>query len=122
LKEELLTPVSFKDPDSGQTVTFTEDYAKKINDRLLKDASFKDQLAQEWRDAARAKYQKVLADLNQAIKQGGTLSTTTTTQSSSSSPAPTPTTTSSAQGGVCGPGVILGFALLPLLALKKKRE
>ncbi|WP_456320747.1 CGP-CTERM sorting domain-containing protein, partial [Palaeococcus sp. (in: euryarchaeotes)] len=26
------------------------------------------------------------------------------------------------QGGVCGPGVILGFALLPLLALKKKRE
>lgn len=127
LKEELLAPVSFKDPDSGQTVTFTEDYAKKINDRLLKDASFKDQLAQEWRDAARVKYQKVLADLNQAIKQGGTLSptttpTSTTAQSSTQSSSPAATTTSSAQGGVCGPGVILGFALLPLLALKKRRE
>ncbi|AIF69501.1 hypothetical protein PAP_05490 [Palaeococcus pacificus DY20341] len=122
LKEELLAPISFKDPDTGEVVTFTEEYASKINDRFLTDASFKDQITNEWRDAARAKYQKVLNDLNKAISQGGTLEPTTqpTTDSQTS---PTSTTSETPEeGGVCGPAAILGFALLPLLALRRKRE
>ncbi|MBO8175591.1 MAG: ABC transporter substrate-binding protein [Thermococcus sp.] len=63
LKAQLLAPIQFKDPDTGQMVTFTEDYAKKINERLIKDSGFKDTLMQEWRDAARAKYNKVLAEV-----------------------------------------------------------
>lgn len=63
LKIKLLEPVKFKDPDTGETVTLTEEYAKKINDRLAKDSSFRDTLMQEWRDAAREKYQSVLAEV-----------------------------------------------------------
>lgn len=63
LKAQLLAPIQFKDPDTGQIVTFTEDYAKKINERLIKDSGFKDTLMQEWRDAARAKYNKVLTEV-----------------------------------------------------------
>ncbi|AHF80628.1 ABC transporter substrate-binding protein [Thermococcus paralvinellae] len=63
LKAQLLAPIQFKDPDTGQMVTFTEEYAKKINERLIKDSGFKDTLMQEWRDAARTKYNKVLAEV-----------------------------------------------------------
>ncbi|ALV61861.1 Phosphoglycerate transport regulatory protein PgtC [Thermococcus sp. 2319x1] len=63
LKAKLLEPVKFKDPDTGETVTLTEEYAKKINDRLAKDSSFRDTLMQEWRDAAREKYQSVLTEV-----------------------------------------------------------
>lgn len=63
LKARLLEPVKFKDPDTGEIVTLTEEYAKKINDRLAKDASFRDTLMQEWRDAAREKYQSILAEV-----------------------------------------------------------
>ncbi|WP_457753470.1 ABC transporter substrate-binding protein [Thermococcus sp.] len=63
LKAQLLAPIQFKDPDTGKMVTLTEDYAKKINERLIKDPGFKDTLMQEWRDAARAKYNKVLSEV-----------------------------------------------------------
>jgi len=63
LKAKLLAPIQFKDPDTGQMVTFTEEYAKKINERLIKDSGFKDTLMQEWRDAARVKYNRVLAEV-----------------------------------------------------------
>jgi len=63
LKAQLLAPIQFKDPDTGKMVTFTEDYAKKINERLIKDPGFKDTLMQEWRDATRAKYNKVLSEV-----------------------------------------------------------
>ncbi|USS40031.1 ABC transporter substrate-binding protein [Thermococcus aggregans] len=63
LKAKLLEPVKFKDPDTGEIMTLTEEYAKKINDRLAKDSSFRDTLMQEWRDAAREKYQSVLAEV-----------------------------------------------------------
>ena len=44
-------------------VTLTEKYAEKINDRLAKDSSFRDTLMQEWREAARQKYQSVLSEV-----------------------------------------------------------
>jgi len=64
LKDELTAPIQFKDPETGETVTFTEEYAAKINDRIATDAGFQSQLIQEWRNAAQAKYQKVLDELN----------------------------------------------------------
>lgn len=64
LKDELTAPIEFKDPETGKTVTFTEDYAKSINDKIVKDRNFQDQLVQEWRQGgAIDKYNKVLQDL-----------------------------------------------------------
>ncbi|WP_258084047.1 ABC transporter substrate-binding protein [Thermococcus thermotolerans] len=65
LKDELTAPIQFKDPETGKTVTFTEEYAKSINDRIVKDRNFQDQLVQAWRQAAMDKYNKVLQDLKQ---------------------------------------------------------
>jgi ABC-type Fe3+ transport system substrate-binding protein len=63
LENELTAPIQFKDPLTGKTVTFTEDYAAKINDKISTDASFQSQIMQEWRTAAQNKYNKVLSDL-----------------------------------------------------------
>lgn len=63
LKDELTAPIQFKDPETGEMATFTEEYAAKINDRIATDAGFQSQLMQEWRNAAQAKYQKVLDEL-----------------------------------------------------------
>jgi ABC-type Fe3+ transport system substrate-binding protein len=58
---------TFKDPDTGQTVAFTEEYAQSVNDRLATDAAFKDQLRSAWSAAAKVRYDKVMADLNALI-------------------------------------------------------
>ncbi|GAB6135242.1 ABC transporter substrate-binding protein [Thermococcus prieurii] len=63
LKEELTAPIQFKDPLTGKMVTFTEEYAAKINNKIATDAGFQSQLMQEWRNAAQAKYNKVMEDL-----------------------------------------------------------
>lgn len=63
LKDELTAPIEFKDPETGKMVTFTEQYAAKINNRIATDAAFQGQLMQEWRNAAQAKYNKVMEDL-----------------------------------------------------------
>ncbi|WP_456422076.1 ABC transporter substrate-binding protein [Thermococcus sp.] len=63
LENELTAPIQFKDPLTGKTVTFTEEYAAKINDKIATDAGFQSQLMQEWRNAAQAKYNKVMEDL-----------------------------------------------------------
>ncbi|WP_010478891.1 ABC transporter substrate-binding protein [Thermococcus zilligii] len=59
LKDKLTAPVQFKDPETGQIVTFTEDYAKRINDRISQDRNFQGQLIQIWRQAAVNKYNEV---------------------------------------------------------------
>lgn len=63
LKNKLTAPIEFKDPETGQMVTFTEDYAAKINDRIATDAGFQSQLMDEWRNAAQKKYNEVLNEL-----------------------------------------------------------
>ncbi|WP_456368716.1 ABC transporter substrate-binding protein [Thermococcus sp.] len=67
LEDELTAPIEFKDPETGKMVTFTEEYAAKINDRIATDAGFQGQLMDEWRSAAQAKYNKVLEELNKMI-------------------------------------------------------
>lgn len=64
LKNELTDFIQFKDPDTGNMVTFTEEYAMQINERLMKDPSFKDTLMSEWTQAAKEKYNRVLQEVN----------------------------------------------------------
>jgi ABC-type Fe3+ transport system substrate-binding protein len=64
LKDELTAPIQFKDPETGNMVTFTEDYAMKINEKLLTDKDFKDTIMAEWTQAAKDKYNKVLQEVN----------------------------------------------------------
>ena len=65
LAAELGNPLTleFTDPDSSNTVTFTESYAQTINDRLMTDADFKDVLRNSWRSSAIDRYGQVLDDL-----------------------------------------------------------
>ncbi len=62
LENELTAPIQFKDPKTGKMVTFTEQYAKSINNDFS-NATFLNQIMNEWRQAALNKYNKVLSDL-----------------------------------------------------------
>jgi len=59
LARELTSPVTFTDPDTGQAVKLTLDYAMKINDKL-KDPTYRDKIYAAWREAARRQYQAVM--------------------------------------------------------------
>lgn len=58
LARQLGEPVTFTDPDTGQPVKLTLEYAVKINDKLS-DAAFRDRIQAAWRDAARRKYREL---------------------------------------------------------------
>jgi len=55
--------LEFTDPETGNTVTFTESYAQSINARITTDADFKATLKDAWKAAAIVRYQSVLDDL-----------------------------------------------------------
>ena len=69
LAEDLGNPLEleFEDPETGETVTFTEEYAQSINDRITTDADFKSVMRDAWREAAIARYQGVLDELEDLI-------------------------------------------------------
>jgi ABC-type Fe3+ transport system substrate-binding protein len=69
LAEELGKPLTFKDPLTGQTVTFTEDFAKQVNSKL-QDAQVLNAYLNAWEQAARARYQQVYQELQQLIGGG----------------------------------------------------
>ena len=66
LAESLGNPLNleFTDPETGNTVTFTESYAQSINARITTDADFKSTLRDAWKAAAVVRYQGVLDDLS----------------------------------------------------------
>jgi ABC-type Fe3+ transport system substrate-binding protein len=66
LAESLGSPlnIEFTDPETGNTVTFTETYAQSINARITTDADFKSTLKDAWKAAAVVRYQGVLDDLS----------------------------------------------------------
>ncbi len=120
---KLTDPFPFQDPLTGQEVTFTLEYAMKINDKIT-ESEINQQLVNEWEEGARAKYAAVYNEL-MAILNGektvteivtpitsiftvspqttttATLTTTptseTTTPSQTSPIQTTPTTTTSTQ-------------------------
>ena len=55
--------IQFTDPESGDTVSFTEAYAQIINDRITTDAEFKETMKNAWREASIERYNQVLDDL-----------------------------------------------------------
>ncbi|WP_148682364.1 ABC transporter substrate-binding protein [Pyrobaculum neutrophilum] len=62
LARRLGEPVTFKDPDTGQMVKLTLEYAMKINDKL-KDPAYRDKIYAAWREAAREKYREVASQI-----------------------------------------------------------
>lgn len=62
LARELASPVTFTDPDTGQQVKLTLEYAMRINDKLA-DATYRDKIYAAWREAARKQYQAVAAKI-----------------------------------------------------------
>ncbi len=92
LVNELTKPFKFKDPLTGQEVTFTLDYAIKINNELQKGSIYQ-ALMSEWEDGARQRYLNAYNDLQKILKGELTITTTTTT----TTPAQTTTTTSPVQ-------------------------
>jgi len=54
----------FTDPTTGESETFTVEYARSINDRIKVDAEYKDLLVDAWMDAAEAHYADIEAELN----------------------------------------------------------
>ncbi len=61
--EKLGAPLTFKDPETGKTVKFTEDYAIKINQRLISDPSFRSAMIDAWRKAAIERYNSIVNEL-----------------------------------------------------------
>jgi len=61
LVDELTNPLLFEftDPDTGETVTFTEDYAISINKKLMLDPEFKQAIVDIWAETAIARYSSV---------------------------------------------------------------
>ncbi len=92
LIRELGAPVSFEDPLTGGTATFTVQYAMKINDKLTQ-SEIANALLRGWEDAARAKYQKVYNDLQAILSGQLTVTPPTTTSPATTSPGQTTSTT-----------------------------
>ncbi len=92
LIEELTDPFEFEDPLTGDTVTFTLDYAIKIEPRLS-EGSIYQALMSAWEDGARAKYQEVY-DLLDSILAGETTVPSTTSQPVQTNTTSSPSTSS----------------------------
>ena len=55
--------MEFTDPDTGETETFTEEYAQSIAEKLMTDVTFKTNLVDEWIEASEARYDSVRAQV-----------------------------------------------------------
>ncbi len=65
LVNQLSDPLLFEftDPATGQTVTFTEEFAISINERLRTDPEYKQDILDAWIEAAEARYDSVRAQV-----------------------------------------------------------
>lgn len=61
------SPLTFKDPITGNTVSFTLDYAVSVNNKLAKDASVYQALTTQWEQLARERYRNALNLLKDAM-------------------------------------------------------
>jgi ABC-type Fe3+ transport system substrate-binding protein len=61
LVDELTNPLHFEftDPDTGETVTFSEEYAISINQKLMDDPEFKQAIVDYWTETAVDRYNSV---------------------------------------------------------------
>ena len=65
LVDQLSNPLLFEftDPDTEETVTFTEEYAQSITEKLMTDVTFKTNLVDEWIEASENRYDSVRAQV-----------------------------------------------------------
>jgi hypothetical protein len=65
LVNQLSDPLLFEftDPATDQTVTFTEEFAISINERLRTDPEYKTEMVDAWIEAAEARYDSVRAQV-----------------------------------------------------------
>ncbi len=91
LVDMLTKPFQFKDPVSGKMVTFTKQYAIKINKEIAKPNIYQ-ALMSEWEDGARHRYQSTFQALQQMLHGSQTTQTT----------GPSPSKTTKGKGGVSG--------------------
>jgi len=56
--------IEFEDPETGEKVLFTQDYAIKIRDKFISDPAFRDALLSAWKRAALEKYKQIVEELS----------------------------------------------------------
>jgi len=63
--DELANPekLKFKNPETGEELVFSEEVAKTLNMKIIKDVNYRNALLNEWTIAAEQRYQKVLDEL-----------------------------------------------------------
>jgi ABC-type Fe3+ transport system substrate-binding protein len=57
------TLLTFIDPATGQTETFTQEYAISLNEKIGTDATFRTEMVSEWQSAAEARYDSIVQEL-----------------------------------------------------------
>jgi len=60
---KLGSPLSYRDPVTGETRTFTEEDAKRVTEIITKDPTKEDAYIRAWRSAAESRYRAILAEL-----------------------------------------------------------
>jgi len=55
--------IEFVDPTTGETETFTMEYAQGINERMSSDVEYKQKMVDAWVDAANSHYDEIAAEL-----------------------------------------------------------
>ncbi|MCW3992152.1 MAG: extracellular solute-binding protein [Candidatus Bathyarchaeota archaeon] len=65
LVDQLSNPLIFEftDPDTGETETFTQEYAQSVAELMMADITFKTNLEDEWLEKAEARYDSVMAQV-----------------------------------------------------------
>jgi len=59
--------LNFTDPETGEQVTFTQQYAQSVNEKIRTNPTFRDELVSEWIKAAENRYDSVRAELESLI-------------------------------------------------------
>ncbi len=65
LIDKLTNPenIKFKEPETGEELTFTQEVAQQLNEKVLKSADYRNALVKQWIEAAKARYQEVHQEL-----------------------------------------------------------
>jgi len=69
LIDDLANPekLKFKDPETGEELVFSEEVAKRINTKIIKDVNYRNALLNEWMVSAEERYENVLNELKALI-------------------------------------------------------
>ncbi len=92
LIDKLTAPIRFQDPLTGEEVTFTLDYAIKINPNITQGSIFQ-ALMSQWEEKARERYQEAYNTLQDILSGKATITSATPTPLGNETTTTTETTT-----------------------------